>query len=111
MRTTPVRPIVSPIRARRTAGSGSARTSGEPGWPSRVPNRHAETMKRPRPAASITYSGQWSRTLLAALLEELGHHARPARLVARAEAGAVVAVEVLVEEDEVPPVGIRLEDL
>src|SRR6266446_8496165 len=45
--------------------------------------------------------------LLAALLEELGDEAGPARLVARADAGAVVAVEVLVEEHEVPPVGVR----
>ena len=33
----------------------------------------------------------------------------PAGLVARAEPGAVVAVEVLVEEDVVAPVGIGLE--
>src|SRR5216684_6393747 len=45
--------------------------------------------------------------LLAALLEELGDEAGPARLVARADAGAGVAVEVLVEEHEVSPVGVR----
>src|SRR5437879_103663 len=49
--------------------------------------------------------------LLAALLEELGHEAGPARLVARADAGAGVAVEVLVEEHEVPPVGVRAPSL
>src|SRR5213596_3707724 len=47
--------------------------------------------------------------LLAALLEKLGDEAGPARLVARADAGAGVAVEVLVEEDQVAPVGVALE--
>src|SRR5437870_12654026 len=41
--------------------------------------------------------------LLAALLEELGDEAGPARLVARADADAVVAVEVLVEQNHVAP--------
>src|SRR4029453_17355029 len=45
----------------------------------------------------------------AALLDELGHQPGPARLVVGPDAGAVVAVEVLVEEDEVAPVGIALE--
>jgi len=49
------------------------------------------------------------RSSLAALLEQFGHEPRPARLVARADAGAVVAVEVLVEEEQVAPVGIALE--
>src|SRR5207249_9209046 len=47
--------------------------------------------------------------LLAALLEELGDEAGPARLVARADAGAVVAVEVLVEQNDVAPVRVALE--
>src|SRR2546428_10528540 len=47
--------------------------------------------------------------LLAALLQELGDEARPARLVARAHAGAVVAVEGFVEENQVAPVGVPLE--
>src|SRR5438876_7276154 len=47
--------------------------------------------------------------LLAALLEELGDEAGPARLVARADAGAVVAVEVLVEQNHVAPVRVALE--
>src|SRR5215813_8124535 len=38
-----------------------------------------------------------------------GDHSSPARLMARANAGAVVAVEVLVEEDEIPPVRVLLE--
>src|SRR5687768_15950899 len=45
----------------------------------------------------------------ARLLDELGHEAGPPGLVAGAEAGAVVAVEVLVEQDEVAPVRILLE--
>ena len=39
----------------------------------------------------------------------VGDQPRPPRLVRRAEAGAVVAVEVFVEEDEVPPVRVGLE--
>src|SRR5438128_11171625 len=70
-------------------------------------------MKRPSPAASIRYSGQCVRgavrILLPALLQELGHEPGPAGLVAGANAGAVVTVEVLVEEDEVAPVRIGLE--
>src|SRR5512135_944739 len=49
--------------------------------------------------------------LLPALLDELRDEARPARLVARADAGAVVAVEVLVEEHVVAEVRVRLEPL
>src|SRR5882672_4497652 len=41
---------------------------------------------------------------LAALLEELRDEARPAGLVAGADPGAVVTVEVLVEQDQVAPV-------
>src|SRR6266545_5588011 len=72
-------------------------------------------MKRPSPAASIKYSGQCPRSalpmLFPALLQELGHEAGPAGLVTRADAGAVVAMEVFVEEDQVPPVRIGLEHL
>ena len=42
-------------------------------------------------------------------LDELGHDPGPAGLVAGAQPGAVVAVEVLVEQDVVAPVGIGLE--
>src|SRR5262245_60226854 len=107
--------MTSPIRTRRAIGSGSARTTGESGWPSSVPNRHAEIMKRPRPVASARYSGQCSRTaplmLLPALLDQLRHQPRPTRLVIRANAGARVAMEVFVEKDQVAPVGIGLECL
>ena len=44
---------------------------------------------------------------LTALLQQLGHEAGPAGLVAGAEAAAVVAVEVLVEEHQVAPVRDR----
>src|SRR5262245_45066348 len=77
--------MASPIRTRRAIGSGSARTTGDSGWPRSVPNRHAEIMKRPRPAASARYSGQCSRTaplmLLPALLDQLRH--RPRDLLVR----------------------------
>ena len=42
-------------------------------------------------------------------VEDARDEARPPRLVAGAEAGAVVAVEVLVEEDQVAPVRVPLE--
>src|SRR5262245_4255905 len=80
-----------------------------------VPNRQADTMNRPSPSNSARYSGQCSRSarpmLAPVLLKELGHKPGPAGLVAGAEAGASLAVEVLVEEDEVLPVRIRLERL
>src|SRR5512147_1245610 len=46
---------------------------------------------------------------LAALLKELGHETCPARLVGRADAAPVVAVEILVEENQVAPVRVALE--
>jgi hypothetical protein len=42
------------------------------------------------------------------LFDQLGNQAGPAGLVTRADAGAIVAVEILVEKDQVPPVGIAL---
>src|SRR6267142_3925499 len=48
-------------------------------------------------------------TSLAALLDELGDEPRPARLVAGADAGALIAVKILVEEEKVAPVWIDLE--
>src|SRR5687768_16826964 len=47
--------------------------------------------------------------MLALLLDELGDHARPASLVARAHARAGVAVEILVEWHVVAPVRVVLE--
>ena len=44
-------------------------------------------------------------------LDELGHQPGPAGLMAGAQPGTVVAVEVFVEEDVVAPVGIGLEFL
>src|SRR5207244_12585348 len=46
------------------------------------------------------------RVLRAALLEQFCHEPGPARLVACADAGTVVAVEVFMEQHEVPPVRI-----
>ena len=47
--------------------------------------------------------------LFSALLQQLGDQAGPAGLMAGAEPGAVVAVEVFVEQDQVAPVRIGLE--
>src|SRR6185295_7121062 len=49
--------------------------------------------------------------LFPALLQELGDEAGPTRLMARADAGAIVAVEVFVEGNQVAPVGIGLKFL
>src|SRR5208282_3609669 len=46
---------------------------------------------------------------LSALLDQLRHQAGPARLMAGAEPGAVVAVEVFVEGDQVLPVMVLVE--
>ena len=43
--------------------------------------------------------------------DDVGDHAGPARLVGRAEAGAVVAVEVLVEDEVVLPRRVVLQPL
>ena len=46
---------------------------------------------------------------LVVLLDELGDQSGPAGLVARADPGAVVAVEVFVEWDQITPVRVVLE--
>src|SRR5882724_3822262 len=48
--------------------------------------------------------------MLALLLDELSDQPRPAGLVARAQARARVAVEVLVEQQVAAPVRVALED-
>src|SRR6266536_1190104 len=50
-------------------------------------------------------------SLLAALLNQLGCQSRPAGLMAGADSGPVIAVEVLVEQDEIFPVRIVLKFL
>src|SRR5215470_2938916 len=42
-------------------------------------------------------------------LDQPGHEARPARLVTGAEAGALVTVEVFIEQEQIAPVRIGLE--
>src|SRR5205814_2755468 len=59
--------------------------------------------------AMATAPGGRGPSLLPGLLEELRDEGRPAGLVTGADAGAVVPVEVLVEEEVIPPMGIRLE--
>src|SRR4051812_10087259 len=48
----------------------------------------------------------WQQQVL--LLDHASDHTGPARLVARADAGAIVAVEILVEEDQILPVRVFL---
>src|SRR5437879_4192847 len=48
-------------------------------------------------------------TSLTTLLQELRYYPGPAGLMAGANAGPVVAMEVLVEQDEIPPVRVHLE--
>ena len=49
--------------------------------------------------------------LVSALLEKFRRQAGPAGLMARTDAGAVIAVKVFVEEHEVSPVRVALEGL
>src|SRR2546427_3350262 len=151
MSPTAVSPMASPIGIRRKKGSVTVCRTGEFGCSSRATNRQAESIKSPRPRASIRYSGQcWSTavsardrgvtrdaatsgrsptriptsTLIAltlrstdsrmtglatALLEQVRHQSRPAGLMARANTGAVVAVEVFVQPDKISPVRVGLE--
>jgi hypothetical protein len=50
-----------------------------------------------------------SITAPSGLLNEFGHQARPARLMAGTQPGAVVTVKVLVKQQVIPPVGVILE--
>ena len=43
-------------------------------------------------------------------MHQVSNERRPAGLVAGADAGSVIAVEILVEQDEVAPMGVVLED-
>jgi hypothetical protein len=49
--------------------------------------------------------------LLSLLLDQLGHQPGPAGLVAGAQPGARLAVEVLVEQHQVAPAGVALQGL
>src|ERR1044071_5464888 len=55
-----VNPIESPISRRLSKVELMACRTGDDGFSYNAPNRQAETIKKPRPAASIRYSGQWS---------------------------------------------------
>src|ERR1700722_5989846 len=48
-------------------------------------------------------------TLFSALLDQLGDQAGPAGLVTRAEAGAIVCMEIFIEQEQISPVWIALE--
>ena len=56
------------------------------------------------PSSFLAFMG----LLLAALLEELGHQCRPARLMAGTKASAVVAVKIFIKQHEVTPVWVLL---
>jgi len=62
MGLTAVDPIATPMSTRRAKGSAIARCTGDCGHSSNVPNRPAETMNSPSPAASMRYSGQCVRS-------------------------------------------------
>src|SRR5215472_11493116 len=64
-------PIAIPISNRRTASLARKRWIGEAGCHNRVATAHAENRYRPDSAASIKYSGQWSRKPCAALSARL----------------------------------------
>src|SRR5438552_2085117 len=74
----------------------------------RAPAAPVARGRLPRPTRGERSNPSRALPARAVLLHELGDEARPARLVAGPEPGAGVAVEVLVEEDEVPPVRIGL---
>src|SRR5919106_4013890 len=77
--------MISPMTARRVSSPGMASAAGEPGWKRSVPKSPAETMKRPSPAASMRYSGQWCRSASA------GPAARAARTTSIFPGAAVIS--------------------
>src|SRR5439155_1237242 len=62
MRLIAVRPMARPMSARRSRGPSTA--PGAAGWKRTIAKPDAEIMNRPRPQASIRYSGQWRFTAL-----------------------------------------------
>src|SRR5439155_17991732 len=61
-----VRPIATPIKARRRSGLAIAWCSGAPGCSNSITQIPATPMNTPSPAASIRYSGQcWRSTVQA----------------------------------------------
>jgi hypothetical protein len=62
-------------------------------------------------SSSAAAGRNWTSVkLFSALFDQFSDEAGPARLVARADAGAVVAMEIFVEKEQVPPVRIFLEN-
>src|SRR3989475_11292799 len=62
MRLIAVRPMGRSMGARRSSGPSTA--PGAAGWKRTIAKPDAEIMNRPRPPASIRYSGQWRFTAL-----------------------------------------------
>src|SRR6185437_16340999 len=67
--------------------------------------RRSPQISRPKWTTEETACG----TLFSALLDQLCDEASPSSLVIGADPGAVVAMEILVKEDQILPVGVRLE--
>src|SRR5579863_7815056 len=68
-------------------------------------------MRSNAPSSSETAGRNWtSVTLLSALFDQLSDETGPACLVARADAGAVVAMEIFVEKEQVSPMRVFLEN-
>src|SRR3954465_7397057 len=89
-------------------------TSAAPSWSRRASaTRSARSNPSPHRSRAGTRHRRGARPSLwrslPALLEELRDQTRPARLVARTDAGAVVAVEVLMKRQVISEVGIGLQ--
>src|SRR5262245_21679731 len=73
------------------------------------PASRAGPATRVPPGSPHPRSRRAAASLRPPLVDQRRHQTGPAGLVAGAEAGAVVAVEVLVKEDQVAPVRVALE--
>ena len=88
----------SPTRSRRHAHGGRRVVDGRPPLrPRRLEHRADRTRK-----------SAWRPRLFSALLQELGDQAGPAGLVAGADSGAVVAVEIFVKEQVIAELRVFL---
>ena len=86
-------------------GSGQPAENGE-AQPAGAPERRTRTSSRMRCGCCAAETAS-----LSALLQQLGHQSRPARLMAGAQPGAIVAVEILVEQNVIAEMRIGLKFL
>ncbi len=116
-----VKPSLTPTRSSRSANTAAAtsvtpRARRKPSAAGRREARawevHADQSSR-HPAGKPSRDGSSRPRVLGspAADDQVGDEPRPAGLVRRAEAGAGVAVEVLVERDQVVPGRVALEQL